>query len=166
MMRAQQVARIFTGAAATITVGVAINQVLNNNKISWNWSLAALCVTVLSAVYGEVLSPQAAASRSSRTDAEPRRIRRAYLRQLRASVANMETLGIATQSEYALRMQQVYVDVSLMPQPRHLTADEPYLGQVFPAPPERQTLSSFLGADASQVIAVIGGPGSGKTTLV
>jgi hypothetical protein len=42
----------------------------------------------------------------------------------------METVGIATQNEFVFRMRQVYVDVSVVPQPPHTVSKEPYLGAV------------------------------------
>ncbi|MGI5196214.1 NACHT domain-containing protein [Streptomyces sp. CA-288835] len=80
----------------------------------------------------------------------------------------METVGIATQGEFVFRMRQVYVDVSVVPQALHAAIREPYLGSV-PGGGARRSLASVLrDADrneASKVLAVIGGPGSGKTTL-
>ncbi|MFF4030341.1 NACHT domain-containing protein [Streptomyces sviceus] len=79
----------------------------------------------------------------------------------------METVGIATQGEFVFRMRQVYVDVSVVPQVLHAVAREPYLGSVGSG--ERRSLASVLRdaeqGEASRVLAVIGGPGSGKTTL-
>jgi NACHT domain len=100
--------------------------------------------------------------------------RRVYLRQLRASVQYMETVGVATQGEYVLRMHDVYVDVSLVPQPLHAATGEPYLGTVpggetGAGAGRRRSLESVLReveqVSASRVLALIGGPGSGKTTL-
>ncbi|KUN57174.1 hypothetical protein AQJ46_48205 [Streptomyces canus] len=101
-------------------------------------------------------------------------IKRVYLRQLRANVRNMETVGIATQGEYVLRMRQVYVDVSLVPKPLHATAGEPYVGPVVPGedaavPGQRRSLESMMRqaerSTGGRALAVVGGPGSGKTTL-
>ncbi|WP_149825814.1 ATP-binding protein [Streptomyces tailanensis] len=79
----------------------------------------------------------------------------------------METVGIATQSEFVFRMRQVYMDVSVVPQPPHTVSREPHLGAVTGG--ERRSLAPVL-RDAEQeersnVLTVIGGPGSGKTTL-
>jgi len=104
----------------------------------------------------------------TRPKARARRLRqrRRYLRQLEYSVRDMETMGLATQSEFVLKLRQVYVDVSLVPQPPQDTAGEPYVGMIKTAPAERRTLSSFLERSDGQVFTAIGGPGSGKTTLV
>ncbi|MFD7883509.1 NACHT domain-containing protein [Streptomyces bauhiniae] len=153
--------RVLAGAALAVTVGVATNQVLNDGKLSWTWLYASLCVTVLSLLFSEW-----GASGTSDTDTAHGG-RRVYLRQLRASVRDMETVGIATQSEFVFRMRQVYVDVSVVPQVLHAAAREPYVGPAGGG--ERRSLASVLregdGAETSRVLAVIGGPGSGKTTL-
>lgn len=154
------VLRVLGAAGLSVTVGVATNQVLNDGKLSWTWMYAAFGVAVLSLLFSERAVPAPA-------DGPARGGRRVYLRQLRASVRNMETVGIATQSEFVFRMRQVYVDVSVVPQPLHNAAREPYLGSVSGG--ERRSLESVLRdaerEQASRVLAVIGGPGSGKTTL-
>jgi hypothetical protein len=94
-----------------------------------------------------------------------RRQRKHYIHQLRASVRDVEMVGAATQGEYVLQLPQVYVDLSLVPQPLHDTPHEPFVGTLA-AHGERQTLDGFLGTGEHRVFAVIGGPGSGKTTLV
>jgi hypothetical protein len=165
MTGARRALRILAGAALVVTAGVATNQVLNDGRLSWTWLYASLCVAVLSLVYSESVGAPAP------TGAEPTGTaqggRRVYLRQLRASVQDMETVGIATQSEFVFRMRQVYVDVSVVPQVLHAAAREPYLGTV--SGTERRSLASMLRDaeldEASRVLAVIGGPGSGKTTL-
>ncbi|MEV7200271.1 NACHT domain-containing protein [Streptomyces griseoluteus] len=140
---------------------MATNQVLNDGKLSWTWLYASLCVSVLSLLYSEVGAGGAGDPGTAQGG------RRVYLRQLRASVRDMETVGIATQSEYVFRMRQVYVDVSVIPQVLHAAAREPYVGRADGS--ERRSLASVLregdGAETSRVLAVIGGPGSGKTTL-
>ncbi|MGW4223344.1 NACHT domain-containing protein [Streptomyces bauhiniae] len=151
--------RVLAGAALAVTVGVATNQVLNDGKLSWTWLYTSLCVSVLSLLYSE--------SGSAGDPGTAHGGRRVYLRQLRASVRDMETVGIATQSEFVFRMRQVYVDVSVVPQVLHAAAREPYVGPAGGG--ERRSLASVLregdGAETSRVLAVIGGPGSGKTTL-
>jgi hypothetical protein len=88
-----------------------------------------------------------------------------YLDQLGHSVRDIDLLGVATQGEYALRLRQVYVDVSVLPWALHETSREPFVGKMG-EPAERRTLASFLGGVEPGVFAVIGGPGSGKTTLL
>ncbi|MGW4643040.1 NACHT domain-containing protein [Sphaerisporangium sp. NPDC004334] len=162
-------ARVVAGAAGVVAAGVATNQVLNNGALSWNWAYAAFTLALIAELSRELLVSPPSPVPGARP---PRGGLGVYLRQVRASVSYMETLGVATQSEFMLRTRQVYVDVSLMPKPTHDTAREPYVGAV-PARPhavagERRTLESFLAAGhgGGRVLAVIGGPGSGKTTLV
>lgn len=157
--------RVVAGAGLLVTVGVATNQVLNDGRLSWTWLYASLCVSALSLAFSE--SGTASAPAESENTGIARGGRRVYLRQLRASVQDMETVGIATQSEFVFRMRQVYVDVSVVPQVLHAAAREPYLGSVGGG--ERRSLASVLRDaerdEAPRVLAVIGGPGSGKTTL-
>ncbi|MEU6222425.1 NACHT domain-containing protein [Streptomyces sp. NPDC047042] len=157
--------RIVAGAGLLVTVGVATNQVLNDGRLSWTWLYASLCVSALSLVFSE--SGTASTPAEGENTGTAHGGRRVYLRQLRASVQDMETVGIATQSEFVFRMRQVYVDVSVVPQVLHAAAREPYLGSVGGG--ERRSLASVLRdaerEDASRVLVVIGGPGSGKTTL-
>jgi len=160
-------ARSVATAALAVTGSVAANQVLNGGTLNYRWLGASLLVFVLAETLADVVGPRLADSRpgpsSRRRSARPRK---RYLRQLEHSVRDMETMGIATQSEFVLRLRQVYVDVSLVPQPPQNTAGEPYVGMVKTAPAERRTLSSFLERSDGQVFTAIGGPGSGKTTLV
>ena len=88
-----------------------------------------------------------------------------YLDQLGHSVRDIDLLGVATQGEYTLRLQQVYVEVSVLPRALRETSGEPFVGKLV-GPAERRTLDSFLGGTEPGVFAVIGGPGSGKTTLL
>ncbi|MFH9429451.1 NACHT domain-containing protein [Streptomyces sp. NPDC017615] len=160
MTRVRLALRVLAGAALLVTVGVATNQVLNDGELSWTWLYASLCVSALSLVYSE-----SGTDGANITTAHGGR--RVYLRQLRASVRDMETVGIGTQSEFVFRMRQVYVDVTVVSQVLHAAAREPYVGPVSGG--ERRSLASVLrdgdGDGAPQVLAVIGGPGSGKTTL-
>jgi hypothetical protein len=87
-----------------------------------------------------------------------------YLDQLGRGVRDIDLLGVATQGEYTLRLQQVYVEVSVLPWALHETSGEPFVGKMG-EPAERRTLASFLGGVEAGVFAIIGGPGSGKTTL-
>ena len=162
------VARIVALAAGAVGVGVTDNQVLNDGKLSFTWAYISWAVAVLAALYAEVFSPDPDARGTGRpAGGAVRGRRRIYLRQLRDSVRDMETIGVPTQSAFVLGLRQVYVDVSLAPQPLHGTATEPYVGQAHLPPGERRTLASFMdGDDVGRVFAVIGGPGSGKTTLM
>lgn len=168
MSPARTIARVVALASFVLGCAVTANQVLSEGKLSWNWLYVAWAFAVIGALYAEVLTPGAPLGDTA-AGGRPRGRRRMYLRQLRASVADMETVGIATQGEFALGLRQVYVEVSLAPQPLQDTADEPYLGHLgrpVGAAGERRSLSSFLHNGGGQVFAIIGGPGSGKTTLM
>jgi len=162
-------ARSVATAALAVTGSVAANQVLNGGSLDYRWLGASLIVFILAETLADVVGPRLADSRpgppSKRSNPLSRQ-RKRYLRQLEHSVRDMETIGIATQSEFVLQLRQVYVDVSLVPQPPQNTAGEPYVGLVKTAPAERRTLKSFLERSDGQVFTAIGGPGSGKTTLV
>jgi Cdc6-like AAA superfamily ATPase len=88
---------------------------------------------------------------------------RRYRRVLRTMTAHLETIGLRTQGEYALRAEQVVVDVRLRPRPVHET-----VGAGLAAVPilsdEGAPLSRFL--KRGRVLALLGGPGTGKTTLL
>lgn len=164
------VLRVMTGAAGLVAVSVAANQVMTNGELRWSWMYVSIAVAVLSLWFGEVLAPGGADVRDAATDTGlgiPRGRRRTYLRQLRHSVRRIDTIGIATTPLYALNLRDVYVDVSLVRKSSKDTEHTPYIGVTPDDPPgERRTLASFLRGDDSPVLAVIGGPGSGKTTLV
>jgi hypothetical protein len=160
----RRLARVTAATFSLVVCAVAANQVLNANKLSWKWAIVALCLATIATVYGEMLSPEATGTASSSGEGRGQG-RRAYLRQVGGSVRDMETIGVATQGEYVLRMRQVYVDVSLVPRPPQDTAREPFVGKA-KVHGERRTLHSFLEGGERRVLAVIGGPGSGKTTLV
>ncbi|WP_079031955.1 NACHT domain-containing protein [Streptomyces specialis] len=154
--------RIIGGGSVAVALAVATGQILVDGKLSWEWLyLSLLLAVVLARAPADPTAADAGVTVPGR--------RRAYLRQLRASVRDMETVGVSLQNPFVLRMRQVYVDVSLMPNPRQAVAREPFLGSVPPAqeavPGRRRTLQSFLEAPGGRVLAVIGGPGSGKTTL-
>jgi hypothetical protein len=158
-------------AALAVTGSVAANQVLNGGRLNYRWLGASLIVFVLAETMADVVGPRIGANRPSPSSPRRRgrpviRRRRQYLRRLEHSVRDLETVGLATQSEFVLKLRQVYVDVSLVPQPPQDTAGEPYVGMVRAEPAERRTLSSFLARSDGQVFTAIGGPGSGKTTLV
>jgi hypothetical protein len=168
MSRLKVMARLMTGAASAVALSVVTSQVLTDGELHPSWLYLSVAVAVMSGMYGEVFGPDAPLAPRPGAAAVrlPARGRRGvYLRQLRETVRRMETVGVATQGEFVLAMKQTYVDLTLAPQPPHHTANEPYIGRARVSPGERRALSSFLRAD-SQVLAVIGGPGSGKTTLM
>lgn len=73
--------------------------------------------------------------------------------------------GLATIGPFTPELDEVFVDVRLVPQsPGAIKTG------VLPAlagdPPGRHQLSDFLGQEKPAILAVIGGPGTGKTTLL
>lgn len=148
-------------ASAMVVAGVAVNQILDDGKPNWSWAYLAFSFILMVALVATYATQPPDGSGSQL----PPGRQRMYLRQLRASVASMETIGVVTQSEFVLQMRQVYVDVSLRPHPAQDTAHDPGVGPAATGPVgERRSLESFLGG--ARVLAVIGAPGSGKTTLV
>ncbi len=151
-------------AAAAVVAGVAVNQILDNGELSFTWAYLAFGFTLL----GALVATYATQPLSPSGERMPWLPLRAYRRQLRASVARMETLGVLTRGAYVLRMRQIYVDLALRPRALHDTAGD--TGVVPSAPygesevPRRAALNDFL--PLNQVFAVIGSPGCGKTTLI
>ncbi|WP_067825276.1 NACHT domain-containing protein [Actinomadura kijaniata] len=154
---------VVISGAVMLGSSVTANQVLNDGKWSRQWLVVAACFALLLATV-TVLGARFGSAEGGARGLAAGRSRRIYLRQTQASVRYMEAVGIATRGPYSLDMRQVYVDVSLVPR-THEAAREPFVGQVRGAPGERRSLRSFLEA-GSRVLVVIGGPGSGKTTLV
>ncbi|SPT50066.1 NACHT domain-containing protein [Actinomadura madurae] len=155
--------RTLIAASLTVAAGVAVNQILNNGKLSWSWGYLALVFTVLGAL---TQAPQQTETAS--TPAQARRTRRGsrreYLRRMRSAVDQMETIGLVTQAEYVLRTRQVYVDVMLQPRPVTDAVTDAGIGHVPPTVlGRREPLASFLAP--GRVLAVLGAAGSGKTTL-
>lgn len=109
--------------------------------------------------------PRLAGAVDSAVMAAVYRHRAHYLRQLGDSVRDVETLGLPTQATHILRLQEVYVDVSLAARPLQDTSAEPFVGRLS-APGQGKTLDAVLAANEHRAYAVIGGPGSGKTTLM
>jgi hypothetical protein len=148
---------VFLGSLL-VAGGAAVNQLLTGDgRLSWTGAYFALVFTVLGVLLDRL--PARAGG------GERRPSRRRYLRRVRASVEQMETVGLVTQAEYVLRARQVYVDVGL--QPREVTGTVPDggVGGVAAGPAgARMPLASFLTGGC--VLAVLGAAGSGKTTMV
>lgn len=161
MRRLSAILLLTAAAAAAVVSGVAVNQILDNGRVSWHYAYLALLFGVLAVCFdlyrGEVLKSSLADRRGLKGRFG------VYTDQLRASVAHMETLGLLTQGEYVHRMEQVYVDVALRPRTPQDTAIES-LEIGAEAGGGRHPLTSFL--EPGRTLAVIGSPGSGKTTLV
>ncbi|MEU4407295.1 NACHT domain-containing protein [Streptosporangium sp. NPDC023963] len=162
-------------ASLLVTGGVAINQVFDDGKLSWTWAYLALVVTVLAGLAqtaqmalqpGPPRDPTGERAGTGVSGTHRGRVtRRGYLRRVRLSVDQMETIGLVTQSEFVLRTRQVYVDVALQPRPVVDVAGDSGTG---PAPAateigKRAPLAEFLAP--TRVLAVLGAAGAGKTTL-
>lgn len=114
------------------------------------------------------------------TDAIDRRMRwrisrfeRAYRDDLISRHRFVDLKGLATRGDYAPGLAEVFVDVSLIPRPAHETSADPLAGTPPSAAPgatgpmpSRQSLPDFLGSERGTALAVIGAPGTGKTTLL
>jgi hypothetical protein len=80
--------------------GAAVNQLLTGDRrLSWSAAYFALIFTVLGVLLDRL--PARAGGREAGAS------RRRYLRRVRASVEQMETVGLVTQAEYVLRTRQV-----------------------------------------------------------
>ncbi|NUS86174.1 MAG: NACHT domain-containing protein, partial [Streptomyces sp.] len=82
--------------------------------------------------------------------------------------------GLATRGDYTPGLEEVFVDVSLVPRPTHEASQESLAGPV-PGPPPggtdggipvRRSIREFLGGPEGTALAVIGAPGTGKTTML
>ncbi|MGH3243848.1 MAG: NACHT domain-containing protein [Spirillospora sp.] len=159
--------RTLLAGSLLVAAGVAVNQILNNGKLSWSWGYLALVFTVLGALVAATPQPPPPAGETvpppARPARRPWRARHTYLRRMRSSVDQMETIGLVTQAEFVLRTRQVYVDVMLQPKPVTDTVTDSGIGAVASAPGQRDSLASFL--TPGRVLAVLGAAGSGKTTL-
>ncbi|WP_431044543.1 NACHT domain-containing protein [Streptomyces sp. P1-3] len=75
--------------------------------------------------------------------------------------------GLATRGDFTPGLEEVFVDVSLVPRPPHAASQESLAGTVPVADASvRQSIHDFLGGSDGTALAVIGAPGTGKTTLL
>ncbi|MEU5894464.1 NACHT domain-containing protein [Streptomyces sp. NPDC047461] len=81
--------------------------------------------------------------------------------------------GLATRGDSVPGLEEVFVDVSLAPRPAHETPQEALVGTfrgLAPpdqgAPPVRHSIRDFLDGPRGVALAVIGAPGTGKTSLL
>ncbi|MBL1098232.1 NACHT domain-containing protein [Streptomyces coffeae] len=74
--------------------------------------------------------------------------------------------GLATRGDYTPGLEEVFVDVSLMPRSAHQVSRESLAGTDGGAVPVRQSVRDFLGGPEGAALAVIGFPGTGKTTML
>jgi hypothetical protein len=89
---------------------------------------------------------------------------RTYRRWLFATVVHMEQTGLTTQTNFAPKMDDLYIDLTLDPRPLHQINEE-----LLTEPAKdgrRHKIWKFLDPAESNVLVIIGVPGSGKTTLL
>jgi hypothetical protein len=163
--------RALIAASLSVAAGVAVNQILNNGKLSWSWGYLAFVFTVLGGlVEAAPQAPQPPTEDGPPPPARQRRYgaRREYLRRMRSTVDQMETIGLVTQAAFVLRTRQVYVDVMLRPRTVADVVTDPGIGPDPRRGPaeeagRRASLASFIAG--GRMLAVLGAAGSGKTTL-
>lgn len=74
--------------------------------------------------------------------------------------------GLATRGEQLPRLREVFVDVSLVPRPLHDVTADGALTAVAGGEGRRSSLQELLRDPEPVVLAVVGAPGTGKTTLL
>lgn len=88
------------------------------------------------------------------------RYRAKYLERLEVSLKFVELLGAKTSTEFAVRLPDVYVDLSL----KRRAADDSHACGI--ETDRRISLDELIDAQDGGVFVITGGPGSGKTTLL
>jgi energy-coupling factor transporter ATP-binding protein EcfA2 len=102
-----------------------------------------------------------------------------YLEHLVYRHRDFDVKGLTTRSSYTVELEQVFVDLSLVPTSPHQVSADPVSGLASllaagrPSalgrggqPQRRQPIWSYLRDPSSQRLAILGAPGSGKTTLL
>ena len=128
---------------------------------------------------------------AERIDRTARRHVSRFERQYRTEVVLsrnrfVDLKGLATRGDYTPGLEEVFVDVSLVPRPPHQALADPLAGTAEPvgppaAPPPaqsavahtdasgvpaRHSIWDFLGRPQGTAVAVVGAPGTGKTTML
>jgi hypothetical protein len=97
------------------------------------------------------------------------RVLSCYGRRYRRWVLNSSTFvdvkGLATAGDHTPRLEEVFVDVALVSRAPHRVSADP-LADIRADPSERHSIATFLGLKEPVVLAVLGPPGCGKTTLL
>ena len=89
--------------------------------------------------------------------------RRRYSAYVIARNRDMDLRGLSVQGPYALAVEHVFVDVSLVPRSIGRTTADPL---DIPVESGRRPIWSFLRQWPPRTLAIVGPPGSGKTTLL
>ena len=94
--------------------------------------------------------------------------RKRYLQHLIYRHRNFDVKGLSTQGTYTLKLEQVFVDLSMVPTTAHQASADPVPALTEPLRTGRHSIWDYLkgGDRATQNLAIIGAPGCGKTTLV
>ncbi|WP_433518107.1 NACHT domain-containing protein [Nonomuraea sp. CA-143628] len=93
------------------------------------------------------------------------RFERDYRRQVRETVRFVDQKGLITRGD-APELEQIYVDVSLESRPPRETAGGALVADLPAISHKRRSLGDFLQQGHPAVLALIGAPGTGKTTLL
>ncbi|MDT3396486.1 NACHT domain-containing protein [Streptomyces sp. B1866] len=129
-------------------------------------ALAAFAVKVSGEVQGR-LAKRAADRLESALLARFSRFESRYRRYLAHHHGVSRLGGLEVQGSRVPRLEDVFVDVSLRRQPLPRVGSRPLAGAVPPLPEgERLSLHELLQAGEPAVLALIGPPGTGKTTLL
>jgi hypothetical protein len=91
--------------------------------------------------------------------------RRRYRRWVLDSRRYVDIKGLATAGDNTPQLEQVYVDVALTRRAPHQVSSDP-LSKIPEDVTERYSIGTFLDHDQAVVLAVLGPPGCGKTTLL
>jgi hypothetical protein len=90
---------------------------------------------------------------------------RRYRRWVLASSTFVDVKGLATAGDHTPRLEEVFVDVALVARAPHAVSADPLAG-IREDASERHSIQMFLGRREPVVLAVVGPPGCGKTTLL
>ncbi|MGO4420575.1 NACHT domain-containing NTPase, partial [Streptomyces sp. MCAF7] len=143
--------------------------------LAYEAALAAIAFAVK--VYGKVADrwvDRAADAVDRRLKWRISRVERDYRAYVLRHHRFIDLKGLATRGDYTPGLEEVFVDVSLVPRPTHEASQESLAGPV-PGPPPggtdggipvRRSIREFLGRPEGAALAVIGAPGTGKTTML
>jgi hypothetical protein len=90
---------------------------------------------------------------------------RKYREHMRSSNRFIDLKGLATLGDYTPQFDEVFVDVSLASRPPHDVSGDP-IGELPFHVAERRSIWDFIPESSPVVLAILGGPGTGKTTLL